>query len=1060
MRKSSCHLLCLVLELVFFSLGLMADVIKIPHFPIPTPEQLRHKFSGGDRFSVLDLKHAFHQFEIDEESRKLFVFTTPFGLYRYKRLVMGTPPASAECHSKLAKVLEGLEGVVQIKDDLVIYGKGRQHDERLRKVLQRCMDFGLTLRKEKCKLGQPEVLWFGFVFSKQGMSPDPSKVAIIKDWPAPKDKAEVKSFLQTVQFCSGFMRPDTGETYSDITKPLRELTTHGKWFKWSEECEKSFKRLKELLCSDTVLMSYDPERSTRLYVDHGPDGVASTVTQRYDVPGKREPEYRPVAYKSRSLKPAEKRYSKVEGESLGVLSGCMENKQYLYGTKFEVVVDHKPLVPLYNNPSRPGPVRVDRHRSKLRAFNFKVRYEPGKATPSDYGSRHPAPDRNHSKQERDELGIEDEDEDLEFSINRVIEDHMPEAVTMEMLQQATQEDKLLMKVAEDVVLGKMSAETRESAYKEVFEELSVVDGVVLKGDKLVVPPSLQANVIALSHEGHGLGESRTVSLLRERVWFPRLSRMTKECVATCTPCAAAVPGNVPSPITSGEMPEKPWQTVAADFKGPIGGPRGYYFHLVIDLYSRWPEVSMVKNTSFEKLQPVLDEVWSRQGIPEEIIHDGGSPYQSRDWRRYARRTGFKSMKCTPEHPQANGLAEKFMGTIVKVTHAALAEKKDPKEELQKFLMMYRATPHSSTGKSPSELLLNRKIRIKVPGVIKKPECKEHKEAKEKHKEERTKQKKYADKHRRAKVKKVLVGDKVLLKQTKTTTKPPWDPKPMKVVKVKGTQITARRGEFERTRNIEKFKILRKRPDALKVDVKGKKQPVADTDEENEDWLDGFSLRRAGVHLQAAEQEDQVEEEAADHPDDSTDDEESDEDRPALPAQLQQEIAAQMRNPAVSTSGRLRKKPEWYGMARVEKEREASDIGEELLVVDGLFTSRSATPAASPGGDNWEEMLEDCFAQVGHNEPVEMVADSSLAQVGHNEPVEMVADPCLAPVSSAAGQLIRVPLLTDANIQRVVNEMNKLPLLAWLEMVDPLWTGVDEPEQMEEKRLKWAAGPGA
>ena len=141
------------------------------------------------------------------------------------------------------------------------------------------------------------------------MSPDPQKVADIKAWTAPKDKAEVKSFLQTVQFSSAFMRPRGGKTYSDLTKPLRDLTRHGVWYKWTTECQKSFKDMKELLCSDTVLAGYDPKRFTRVYVDHGPDGVASTVAQRYDLPGKQEPEFRPVAYISRSLKPAEKNYS-------------------------------------------------------------------------------------------------------------------------------------------------------------------------------------------------------------------------------------------------------------------------------------------------------------------------------------------------------------------------------------------------------------------------------------------------------------------------------------------------------------------------------------------------------------------------------------------------------------------------------------------------------------------------------------------------------------------------------------------------------------------------------
>ena len=116
---------------------LMADNVKQTHFLIPTCEQLRHEFQGSDRFSALDLNHAFHQLEIDEESRKLFVFTTLFGLFRYRRLVMGTPQASSECHDKIKGMLEGLPGVAQIKDDLIVHGQGEEHDQRLKKVLER-----------------------------------------------------------------------------------------------------------------------------------------------------------------------------------------------------------------------------------------------------------------------------------------------------------------------------------------------------------------------------------------------------------------------------------------------------------------------------------------------------------------------------------------------------------------------------------------------------------------------------------------------------------------------------------------------------------------------------------------------------------------------------------------------------------------------------------------------------------------------------------------------------------------------------------------------------------
>ena len=116
----------------------MGDNILQTHFPMPTPEQLRHEFNGSDRFSVLDLNHAFHQLELDEESKKLFVFTTPFGLFRYTRLVMGISPMSAECHEKLRRILLNLKGVVQIKDDLCVHGKGKEHDGRVKLVLDRC----------------------------------------------------------------------------------------------------------------------------------------------------------------------------------------------------------------------------------------------------------------------------------------------------------------------------------------------------------------------------------------------------------------------------------------------------------------------------------------------------------------------------------------------------------------------------------------------------------------------------------------------------------------------------------------------------------------------------------------------------------------------------------------------------------------------------------------------------------------------------------------------------------------------------------------------------------
>ena len=155
------------------------------HEQFPTPEELRHEMLGSDTFTKLDMIHSFHQFELEKGARKLFAFRTPWGLYRFKRLVMGNSPASSECHRRVRQVVAGLPGVLQIKDDILIHGQEQQHDNRLKSVLQRLREAGLTLRKEKCEIKQSQVKWFGMVFDKNGMSADPDKVAIIKNWPGP-----------------------------------------------------------------------------------------------------------------------------------------------------------------------------------------------------------------------------------------------------------------------------------------------------------------------------------------------------------------------------------------------------------------------------------------------------------------------------------------------------------------------------------------------------------------------------------------------------------------------------------------------------------------------------------------------------------------------------------------------------------------------------------------------------------------------------------------------------------------------------------------------------------
>ena len=180
-------------------------VLYATHEPIPTVKELRHEMSGSDRFSVIDLTNCYFQFEIEEKARKLFSFRTPQGIFRFKRCVQGANLSSSEIQKRIREITKDCPNSIHIKDDIKVHGKGKEHDIHLEKVLKKLKANGLTVRPKKCDLGKTEVKWFGYIFSKDGMSPDPEKCSIIKNWPAPKSCAEVKSFLQTVQFHSKFL---------------------------------------------------------------------------------------------------------------------------------------------------------------------------------------------------------------------------------------------------------------------------------------------------------------------------------------------------------------------------------------------------------------------------------------------------------------------------------------------------------------------------------------------------------------------------------------------------------------------------------------------------------------------------------------------------------------------------------------------------------------------------------------------------------------------------------------------------------------------------------------
>ena len=210
--------------------------------------------------------------------------------------------------------------------------------------------------------------------------------------------------------------------------------------------------------------------------------------------------------------------------------------------------------------------------------------------------------------------------------------------------------------------------------------------------------------------------------------------MAKEFVETCRPCMVATTRKEMEPLKPTELPTGPRRELNTDFKGPIGG--SWYFHVLIDLYTKFLVVNIVKSTGWETLRPVLEEALAKHGIPDLITMDGGPPYNREEFRKFAQNMGFVHRLTTPESAQANGFAEIFVKTLVKLIHTAVANKMDPKRAVQLYLMAYRAMPHTVTGRSPAELLFNRSIQTKLPWVLREDRSREDRELREKHNREK------------------------------------------------------------------------------------------------------------------------------------------------------------------------------------------------------------------------------------------------------------------------------------------------------------------------------------
>lgn len=755
-------------------------------FMLPTIEDVLLEVRKAKFFSKLDISNAFHQIELTPESRMLTTFSTHKGLYRFKRLMFGITCAPEIFQRIMSNLIKDCDGCMNFIDDIIVYGDTlEEHDKRLEHVMNVIKLSGMTLNDQKCEFRKDRIQFMGFILSQKGVEITDDKVGAIKSFREPTTSEEVRSFLGLVTYVGRFI-PDL----STKTEPLRNLLRKNCKFQWGELEKTSFEKLKLSLIHGQCLGFYDPDDITQVIADASPYGLGCVLVQI-----NKQGKSRVISYGAKGLSDAEKKYSQIEKEALSLVWAVDRFYMYLYGRKFELLTDHKPLEFIFGSRSKPH-ARIDRWIIRLSRFDYKVVYIPGKDNIADSLSR------------LCEQTGQSFDEEADDDIFQLMELSKPIALTLDEIRRESVKDDMFQRIRRDFDKPTWCKELQK--YEAFKHEMMFYDDIFLRGTRIVIPASLRERVLQLAHEGHP-GIDVMKRRVREKIWWPSIDKSVENYVKKCHGCLMVSLPNKPEPLKIREHPSSCFEEVALDLLGPL--PDGRSILVVVDWYSKFKLVEFLTKTTTKDIIRVIMQMFLRFGFPAKITSDNGPQfYKSQEFIDFCRMYNIFHHKTTPYSPQANGEVERQNRSILKRLKIAYSENKNLKEELDEYLYMYTATPHSTTGRSPAEMMFGRKFNEKIPTIFRN-QHKEDDSIKDKDFEQKIKRKIYHDQKQNAKPSNIEVGDQVLMKRlsgNKLATA--FLPTPLTVLKKHDNVVQAERDDGKIvTRNSTHFKRVENEP---------------------------------------------------------------------------------------------------------------------------------------------------------------------------------------------------------------------------------------------------------
>ena len=671
------------------------DVTEGDAYALPSIQEIFDSMDGASIFSTMDLTSGYWQIPVEKDSIPKTAFTTHRGNYEFVRMPFGLKNAPAIFQRTMNHTLYDLIGkccFVYI-DDIVVFSKTPQeHAEHLKLIFERLKQVDLKLKRKKCFFGLETLDLLGYTLNREGISPQESKVKPIKELAIPKNRTEVRSFLGMCNYYKQCI-----PNYAVYSRSLQDLTSNKVDFQWNDQRQRDFDKLKDSLSSETVMAYPQVNQPYKLYTDACEYAVGGILVQEDS-----EGIERPIHYLSHQLNSTQKKWATIEKEAYAIVYALQKLRPYLWGAKFEIITDHKPLKSLFLQEQKN--TKIQRWAVLIAEYGAPIKYREGRNNVrADMLSRI----RIQTVSVIDTL--RNEESDMQINNARIL----------------LEADKILASELRDL---------QKEHFKEQWADAQIADSGYIIGEqgllystnlpyktaadfpRILLPPPYQKDISKRAHGEMGhLSIEKTMRRINDMYVWPGMKATVREAISKCPTCAVHKSRPVSAPMSDMPLSTYPFEIIGVDLIGPLAmSPAGNKYVLtVIDHHSGWAEAYPIPNKKCVTVETAITtKLFPQHGYPRVIIMDNGTEFNNAKWLETLAKNGVEVRRITPYHPQGNGRCERFNRTLKEMlTRLVNNQRSEWENQLPSALMAYRNSVSMVTGHTPFFLLYGRQGRL-------------------------------------------------------------------------------------------------------------------------------------------------------------------------------------------------------------------------------------------------------------------------------------------------------------------------------------------------------------